>query len=128
VSARAAAPSPAATRGRTAGAPPGGRAAKRRTHLTPRAAVLLFTLLVLGLFAISPIRSYFAQRAQLAALEHQAEDLDQQVRDLRSQIAGLNDPSTLERLARECLGMVRPGQIAFVTIPKHAAPTPPDCS
>ena len=41
--------------------------------------------------------------------------------------ADLNDPRTLERLARECLGMVRPGQIAFVTIPKHAAPIPPDC-
>ena len=88
---------------------------------------MLFTLLVLGLFAISPIRSYLSQRAQLAALEQQAEDLDQQVRGLRSQIADLNDPRTLGRLARECLGMVRPGQIAFVTIPKHAAPIPPDC-
>jgi cell division protein FtsB len=127
VSARAAAPSPAATRGGTTTRGV-GRAAKRRGRLTPRAAVLLFALFVLGLFAISPIRSYLTQRAQLAALEQQAEDLDQQVRALRSQIAGLNDPRTLERLARECLGMVRPGQIAFVTIPKHTAPTPPDCS
>jgi cell division protein FtsB len=126
VSARAAAPSPAATRG-TTGVRTGGRAAKRRARLTPRAAVLLFALFVLGFFAISPIRSYLSQRAQLAALERQATDLDEQVRDLRHQIADLNDPRTLERLARECLGMVRPGEIAFVTIPKHAAPTPPNC-
>src|SRR5207247_7532919 len=61
VSARAAAPSPAATRGRTT-TRAGGRAAKRRARLTPRAAVLLFTLFVLGFFAISPIRSYLSQR------------------------------------------------------------------
>ena len=42
-------------------------------------------------------------------------------------IADLNDPPTLERLARECLGMVKPGEIAFVPIPKGRAPTPPDC-
>ena len=39
-------------------------------------------------------------------------------------------PSTdeLERIARECLGMVKPGEIAFVVVPKggHTA-TPSDC-
>jgi cell division protein FtsB len=125
VSARAAAPSPAAPRGTVV--PTGRRGEKRRARMTPRAAVLLFVVFVLGFFAISPIRSYLSQRAQLAVLERQADDLDGEVRDLRQQIADLNDPRTLDRLARECLGMVRPGQIAFVTIPKHAAPTPPDC-
>ena len=47
--------------------------------------------------------------------------------ELERRIADLNDPSTLERLARECLGMVNPGEIAFVPIPKGRAPTLPDC-
>ena len=31
----------------------------------------------------------------------------------------------LERLARQCLGMVKPGEIAFVVVPKEGAPAPP---
>ena len=33
----------------------------------------------------------------------------------------------LERIARECLGMVKPGETAFVVVPAHGKPDPPDC-
>jgi cell division protein FtsB len=40
---------------------------------------------------------------------------------LREQIRLLQQPSYIERVAREQLGLVRPGEIAIVLVPK---PTP----
>jgi cell division protein FtsB len=37
----------------------------------------------------------------------------------------LRDPGFLERLARQCLGMVKPGEVAFVVVPVQGAPAPP---
>ena len=76
------------------------------------------------MFAIAPIRGYLDQRAQLAELERQAAVLERQNAELEARIAAYNDPPTLERLARECLGMVKPGEIGFVTIPRAGARTP----
>jgi cell division protein FtsB len=100
---------------------------KPRIRLTPRAAVLVFSVFVVAMFAIAPIRGYLGQRSQLAELERQAAVLEEQNAALKARIDDLNDPRTLERLARECLGMVKPGELAFVTVPKGEAPAPPDC-
>ena len=68
------------------------------------------------------------QRAQLASLKRQTAQLQAQDAELQGRVNQLNDPTYIEQLARQCLGMVMPGQIAFVTIPKHGAPVPPpDC-
>jgi cell division protein FtsB len=50
---------------------------------------------------------------------------------LERRIELLNDPEHLERLARRCLGMVRPGEILFV-VPEEepagaGAAVPADC-
>jgi cell division protein FtsB len=95
--------------------------------LTPRASILLFAIFLVGVFAVAPMRAYLVQRSELQGLQRQADQLKQQNIELGRRIADLNDPATLERLARECLGMVNPGEIAFVPIPKGRAPTPPDC-
>jgi cell division protein FtsB len=94
---------------------------------TPRASILLFAVFLAVVFAVAPMRAYLHQRAELSDLQRQADLLEQQNTALERRIADLNDPATLERLARECLGMVEPGEIAFVPIPKGRAPTPPDC-
>jgi cell division protein FtsB len=96
-------------------------------RLTPRAAVLVFAIFLVGMFAIAPTRAYFEQRARLADLERQAAELAAGNDELRARLADLNDPRTLERMARECLGMVMPGEIAYVVLPADRAPTPPDC-
>ena len=72
---------------------------------------------------------YFPFSARVCLNQHHwlARRLQEQNIELERRIADLNDPSTLERLARECLGMVNPGEIAFVPIPKGRAPTLPDC-
>ena len=43
------------------------------------------------------------------------------------QIQRLHAPNYLERLARECLGMVRPGEVSFVVVPKDGGPKPAAC-
>ena len=124
MSARATATSPAAARGDDRKRPSGRSG---RVRLTPRASILLFAVFVVAVFAVAPTRAYLVQRSELEGLQRQADQLQQQNTELDRRIADLNDPSTLERLARECLGMVKPGEIAFVPIPKGGAPTLPDC-
>ena len=131
MSARAAAPSPAATPGgterdevrRTAASP----AHHARVKLTPRASVLATALFLIAIIAIAPARAYLEQRDRLDELERRAGEVTRSNDALRRHIADLNDPRTLERLARECLGMVMPGETGFVAIPRGQAPTPPEC-
>ena len=86
-----------------------------RPRLTGRAAFLLVTVTVLLLLLLVPARQYLDQRARISDLERQATTLERQNDALRAEIVSLQDPVELERLARECLGMVRPGEIALVT-------------
>ena len=83
-------------------------------RLTGRAAGLLVALALLVMLALVPTRAFFAQRSALADLERRSAQLEATNAELRDQIAHLNDPAELERLARECLGMVGPGEIALV--------------
>jgi cell division protein FtsB len=86
-----------------------------RPRLTARAGALVVIVTLLGVLAVVPARAYLDQRARIAALELQAEHLEAQNAALSSAIAKLHDPAELERLARECLGMVKPGEIALIT-------------
>jgi len=119
-----AASSPAAVRGtiRT-----GAHRAKRTRRLSARAGGLAVVAVLLLTLAVGPLRTLMDQRGQLGDLQRQTEELQRENADLQTKIQRFNDPVYLERLARECLGMVRPGEIAFVTVPKHGAPVPPAC-
>lgn len=86
-----------------------------RPRLTARAAALLVVVAILMLLTLVPARQFLAQRGRIADLEARAARLEQQDDALQREIARLHDPAELERLARECLGMVRPGEIALVT-------------
>jgi cell division protein FtsB len=116
VSARAAATSPAA---------PAGRSTSVR--ISGRAGILLFTLFLITVVSIAPTRVWLEQRARLRELERQAAALETTNERLADRLAELRDPDTLERLARECLGMVEPGEIAIITVPRRGPPTPPRC-
>jgi cell division protein FtsB len=96
-------------------------------RLSGRAIALLFLACAVMLLGIAPLRGYLDERGQLADLRHQATQLESENAKLQTRIDQLSDPTYLERLARECLGMVEPGETAFVIVPKHGKPTPPDC-
>jgi cell division protein FtsB len=96
-------------------------------RITARAAVLLVIVLVLVAFGMAPLRAYMDERAKIAELERQSVVLEQATNHLDRRIAELNDPAELERIARECLVMVRPGETAFVLVPEHGGPPAADC-
>jgi cell division protein FtsB len=82
--------------------------------LTGRAAGLLVTIALLVMLALVPVREFVDQRARIAELQRQTVELERQNAALRSGIDRLNDPAELERIARECLGMVAPGEVALL--------------
>jgi cell division protein FtsB len=92
-----------------------------------RAAILLVLVCIVLAFAVAPFRAYLAEREQLRALEQQAQVLEQQNTVLAGKIAMLHDPTYLEHLARECLGMVKPGETEFVVVPADGKPATADC-
>ncbi len=68
---------------------------------------------MLGVAAAGPVRNYLAQRAEIDRLEQQISELQVERARLERRIERIRDPEYLEQLARQCLGMVRPGEIAF---------------
>ena len=122
---RTAAPSPAVTAGRSTRTRlrPGFR--RLRVRLTARAVVLLTLVGSVLALSVAPARMYLEQRAELAQMEWQAAALQRENDILAVRAHKLRDPTFLERLARQCLGMVKPGETAFVAVPKEGAPAPP---
>ncbi|HEV3474682.1 MAG TPA: septum formation initiator family protein [Actinomycetota bacterium] len=92
-------------------------------RLTPRAAGLVAILLLLVVASAGVVREYWSQRTEIDKLEQQVDALEADRVRLEQRIEDLKDPAKLERLARVCLGMVRPGEIAFVVPGKP----PPEC-
>lgn len=100
---------------------------RMRPRLTRRAAVLGAVILMLGATAIVPLRQYLDQQSQIGGLERKIDTLIQERSRLERRIEQLQDPNELERIARECLGMVKPGEIAFVAVPKSGQLPRGDC-
>jgi cell division protein FtsB len=84
-------------------------------------------VLVAGAFAMAPLHAYLEQRSKIAELQREATVLQRANADLEQRVGQLHDPNELERLARECLGMVRPGETAFVTVPAGGGHPATDC-
>ena len=71
-----------------------------RTRVSTRAAVLVVVVLTVLTFAIAPLRALLAERDKLEQLQRQTAELERQNDGLRRAILDLQDPATLERLAR----------------------------
>lgn len=109
-----------------AASPSRARAAPR-PRLTRRAAGLAAVVALLATASVVPLRQYAEQRGELAELEREVAELRAERDRLEAEVERLQDPEFLERLARECLGMVRPGEIAIVPVPKKGEPPPDRC-
>ncbi len=102
-------------------------ARKTSLRMSGRAVALLILACAVMMLGVAPIRGYLGERGQLSDLRDQATQLEAANAKLQTHIDQLSDPTYLERLARECLGMVKPGETAFVIVQRHGTPTPPDC-
>jgi cell division protein FtsB len=101
----------------------------RRIHLTPRALILAVVATALLIYLIAPLRAYMGQRERLNQLQRQTQILEQQKAVLERQVQLLKDPAYLERIARECLGMIKKGEIGFIVVPEGTEdrPAPATC-
>ena len=73
--------------------------------------IVLAVLLLIGMCYLPLIQENTRMRAQILKLDQQLEAETNQLQQLQSQIdALLNDPKTVERLARMKLGYAKPGE------------------
>jgi cell division protein FtsB len=98
-----------------------------RVKFTARAVILGVIVMLIGFAFIDPVRAYLAERAHISQLERQVHSLQVENTALEQRTKQLQDPAYLERLARECLGMIEPGDIAFVSVPKGSKTGSPSC-
>jgi cell division protein FtsB len=84
-------------------------------------------LALLGVFATAPAREYLSERGHIAELQRKAGELARANATLREDVVRLHDPAEKERLARECLGMVKAGEIAFVIGARTGDTEPAPC-
>lgn len=98
-----------------------------RPRLSRRAAGLAAISFVLLMALVVPLRQFLIQRSEIANLEQQIERLEEERTVLERRVTRLQDPGYLERIARQCLGMVRPGEIGFVAVPEDGQSLPASC-
>src|SRR5713101_433230 len=89
-----------------------------------RAAASVMAVSLFGAFGSTLLQVYRLEReaAQLAQLQR---DLEEQNAQLRAEIKALHTPDYVEKLAREQLGLVKPGETAFLIVQTPAPPPPP---
>lgn len=77
-------------------------------------AVLLVVALAVTLAGIFPFRQMIAQQRQVATAEAQLIALSSENARLEDELAALATPAEIERIAREELGLVRPGETSYM--------------
>ena len=94
-------------------APP---AVLRRAVAGDRPYVVAFFVLlaVLAMMVVGPLQSYTAAAERVRDLEASRSDLEQRVAELQIRESRLRDPEELELMARQRLGLVKPGEIPYV--------------
>jgi cell division protein FtsB len=101
------------------------RSEQRLGFTARRAAVLAAVVCVLTLTIAGPVRTYFAQRTEMAQLTASEAALRRQIADLEQKKVKLGDPAYIAAQARERLGFVMPGDTPFqVQLPAAAAVSP----
>ena len=83
--------------------------------------ILVAVFVILILMAAAPARQAYEQKQAVARERARLEALKTENRSLEQRLARLNDPEYQEKLAREQLGLVRPGETSYVVVP---GPTP----
>jgi cell division protein FtsB len=83
--------------------------------------LILVTVLGLGVMLVAPpFENYVSARQRVALLEQQAAALDTANQQLERRLSDLDDPVTVELLAREQQGLIRPGEVPYVLIPPES--------
>ena len=87
------------------------------------ATLALFVLGVALVTAVIPFRQIIDQQRRVEAAAIELASITSENRILEAEVAALNTPQEIERLAREQLGYVMPGDIAYVVLEPADDPT-----
>ncbi len=101
------------------------RAQNRRV---PRWVVVGTTATALAILTVvfgSTFVQVYRLEREAARMEQLKHDLEEQNAQLREEIKLLHTPQYIEKLAREQLGLVKPGEIALLIVQTPPDPVPP---
>ncbi|MDQ4094916.1 MAG: septum formation initiator family protein [Actinomycetota bacterium] len=88
-----------------------------RARIGPGTIVVVLVLALCGAMAIEPTRQLVEQRHRIAGMARDLREIERANKALENRIARLNDPDFLEQRAREEIGLIRPGETAYVVMP-----------
>lgn len=91
----------------------------------PGAAVATLLILLMGAAFITqvvPYRQIVDSQRQVASARAQLAELESENAELQADVEALHTDSEIEKLAREKLGYVRPGETAFVVLDPPGTP------
>jgi cell division protein FtsB len=91
-----------------------------------RLGLLALVVGALAVTGIAPAQQMYDQRKLIEEEEAKLAALNEKNAALETRLARSQDPAYMEKLARERLGLVRPGETSYVVIPGPAVPVPPD--
>lgn len=86
----------------------------------PQIVVIALLVGLAGAMAIQPTRQLLAQRARIEQMRAELATVQKANVRLEAYITRLSDPDYLEQQARAQLGLVRPGETAYVVMPPKA--------
>ncbi|HYZ99763.1 MAG TPA: septum formation initiator family protein [Acidimicrobiales bacterium] len=78
------------------------------------AGVALFAVVV---YAVFPVRTWLNQRADTDRRQEQLEVIDEEADRLEQRVEDLQDPETIEEIARRDYGLVKPGEESYNILP-----------
>lgn len=84
--------------------------------------MLLITIGLVGVILAVPVRNYFGQRAEIAALEAQIQVTQENVDRLQLEQQRWEDPAYIAAEARRRLHFVMPGEIGYVALGADGRP------
>jgi cell division protein FtsB len=95
----------------------------------PGAAIATLLILLMGAAFVTQVVPYnqiVESKRQVAEARSELAELESQNADLQADVEALHTDSEIERLAREKLGYVRPGETAYVVLDPPGAPEEPE--
>lgn len=97
---------------------------RRRARLVLPVLLVVAVLSAVVLGFVSPIRQLLAQQRRIVDTREEADVLDAKNARLNDRIDQLQRDSVVEQIAREELGLVMPGEEAYVLVPAPASGPP----
>jgi len=95
----------------------------RFKSLNARAVALAVVIFMLAVLLAPPAQRFFAQRAQISALQHQLSASEDRVKQARAELERWKDPAYIKAQARTRLHFVMPGETQYIVIDPNTSET-----